>query len=136
VATLAAPAELLQLSPTIFEKSAAALLGQVGFRVQLTKASGDGGIDFVASSSAPITGGRYLVLCKRFDPKLPVGSPLVRKFYGALQADRRAVKGILITTSYFTADAKHLAAELPVELIDGERLWSLIANSRPAVQRL
>jgi Holliday junction resolvasome RuvABC ATP-dependent DNA helicase subunit len=120
---------LLQLSPTDFEKRIAELLRQMGFqRVETTKASHDGGVDIVAFSSTPITGGTYLVQCKRFGPKLPVGSRLVREFYGALRADRRAVKGILITTSYFTADAKHFAANLPLELIDGERLGKLLSG--------
>jgi restriction system protein len=119
---------LLRLSPTDFERRVAELLRQMGFRVELTKASGDGGVDIVALSSSPITGGRYLVQCKRFGPKLPVGSPVVREFYGALQADRKAVKGILITTSYFTPDAKRFAADLPLELIDGERLGKLLSD--------
>jgi Holliday junction resolvasome RuvABC ATP-dependent DNA helicase subunit len=121
---------LLQLSPRDFEKRVAELLGEMGFRVvELTKTTGDGGIDIVAVSDTPITGGRYLVQCKRFGPKSSVGSPLVREFYGALKADRRAVKGILITTSRFTPDAKRFAAELPLELIDGERLGKLLSAS-------
>src|SRR5947209_116212 len=63
---------------------------------QMTRATGDGGIDIVAHLDKPIVGGRYLIQCKRFTG--PVGAPIVREFYGAVQADRRAVKGILITT--------------------------------------
>jgi restriction system protein len=55
-----------------------------------------------------------------------VGSPIVREFYGALIADRKAVKGILITTSGFTIQALEFARNLPLELIDGSKLKNLL----------
>jgi hypothetical protein len=129
------PIELLKLSGAGFEKCMASLLQRMGFGVELTGASGDGGIDLVATSKDPIVGGRYLVQCKRFATNRVIGSPIVREFYGAVRADQKAVKGIFITTSSFTPDAQQFAANLPLELIDGHRLAQLLSRFRDIHQR-
>jgi restriction endonuclease Mrr len=50
----------------------------------------------------------------------------VRDFYGTVSADQQAVKGVMITTSDYTNQAKEFAAQVNVELIDGEKLQSLM----------
>jgi Holliday junction resolvasome RuvABC ATP-dependent DNA helicase subunit len=112
-----------------FEKLITSMLGRMGFRAEMTRATGDGGIDIVAHLDKPIVGGRYLIQCKRFTGQ--VGAPIVREFYGAVQADRMAVKGILITTSGFTDQAREFAENLPIELIDRHRLDGLLADMQP-----
>jgi tetratricopeptide (TPR) repeat protein len=132
------------LSGIEFEGLITQLLERMGFRAEMTKASGDGGVDIVATLDQPVSGGRYLIQCKRYAPDSLVGAATVREFYGALTADQRAVKGILITTSRFTAQAKEFASPLPMELIEREQLQSLLEehglhaslgrpNSRPLV---
>ena len=44
-------------------------------------------------------------------------------------ADRKAIKGILITTSSFTPQAREFADNLPIELIDGEQLARLLSEN-------
>ncbi len=114
------------LSGTEFEGLITRLLEHMGFRAGMTKASGDGGIDIVATLDQPLIGGRYLIQCKRYAPDSPVGAGTVREFYGALTADRRAAKGILITTSGFTAQATEFARELPIEMIGRDQLERLL----------
>ena len=125
-----APADLMRLSGQDFEVLVTRLLQRFGFRTELTKMTGDGGIDIVASLERPLVGGRYLVHCKRFAPDTPIGASLVREFYGALVAARGAIKGLFITTSTFTPQAREFAKELPIELIDGEQLQGLLASGR------
>src|SRR5208283_1108289 len=120
------PKNLGLLSGTEFEKLISVLLEKMGFRAEMTKASGDGGIDIVANLTQPLVGGRYLIQCKRFDVATQIGAPLVREFYGALVADRNAVKGVFITTSSFTSQARDFAQSLPLELIDGHQLQILL----------
>jgi holliday junction DNA helicase RuvB len=120
------PTGWAQLSGIDFEKLIAALLNKMGFVAAMTKASGDGGVDIEATLDKPIIGGRYLFQCKRFAADNLIGSPTVREFYGALVADRKAVKGILITTSGFTPHAREFAANLHIELIDGNGLAQLV----------
>jgi restriction system protein len=49
----------------------------------------------------------------------------VRDFYGAVTADR-AVKGIFITTSEFTLQAREFGRKVGIELIDSEQLQKLL----------
>jgi hypothetical protein len=121
------PSELDSLSGVEFERLILALLQRMGFRAEMTRTTGDGGIDIVANLDKPIIGGRYLVQCKRFTESL-IGAPLVREFYGAVVADRKSVKGILITTSGFTTQAREFAETLQIELIDRNQLTNLLAD--------
>jgi restriction system protein len=103
------------------------LLTRMEFRPEMTKATGDGGIDIVAVLDKPILRGKYLFQCKRYGPENLVGAATVRDFYGAVTADK-AVKGILITTSDFTAQATEFAERVGLELINLPRLQSLLAQ--------
>lgn len=116
------------LSGIAFEKLVASLLARMGFHIEMTKVSGDGGVDIVATLDRPLVGGRYLIQCKRFAIGSPVGAPVVREFYGALRADNRAVKGIFVTTSNFTDQARNFARDLPIDLIDREHLHRLLSE--------
>jgi restriction system protein len=116
----------MELSGPEFEVLVTTLLTGLGFRTELTQATGDGGVDIVAYLDRPLVGGKYLAQCKRFAEDKPVGTPAVREFYGAFVADRSAVKGIFITTSSFTPQAREFARNLPIELIDGSQLNALL----------
>lgn len=114
------------LSGIEFEQLITRLLEHMGFRAEMTKASGDGGVDIVATLDQPLTGVRFLIQCKRYAPDSLVGAATVRDFYGALTADRSAVKGVLVTTSGFTAQAQEFARGLPIELIGSDHLQQLL----------
>jgi Holliday junction resolvasome RuvABC ATP-dependent DNA helicase subunit len=122
--------DLQRLTGVEFEHVIGRLLHSMGLHAEVTKATGDGGIDIIATLDRPIIGGRYLVQCKRLAPDAPVGAATVREFYGAVTADRRAVKGILVTTSGFTAQAREFAQNLTIELVDGEQLARLLAEHK------
>ncbi len=126
--TIAQSKSLDSLSGIEFEEFITQLLGAMGFRTQITKASGDGGVDIVAFLDKPIIGGRYLLQCKRLASGSLVGAPTIREFYGAVTADGKASKGILVTTSGFTMQAKEFAGEVGIELIDGQQLRILLAE--------
>src|ERR1019366_4518198 len=123
-----ASSDLASMSGVDFERLVISLFRKMGFVAEMTKASGDGGIDIEATLDKPVVGGRYLIQCKRFATDSLVGSPTVREFYGALIADRKAAKGILVTTSGYSAQAKKFAENLPIELIDGTMLAELFTQ--------
>ena len=110
-----------------FEQVIKELLMAMGFEAELTEVTGDGGIDIVAKLDKPFVGGRYLFQCKRYAVGNTVGAPEIRDFYGAVMADR-AVKGIFITTSDFTTQAKAFAAQSGIELVALERMHQLFAE--------
>ena len=120
-------ADIEGMSGVEFEKFVTALLARMDFRTEMTRATGDGGIDIVAILDKPILGGKYLFQCKRYAPDNLIGVSTVRDFYGAVTADK-AVKGILITTSDFTVQAREFAERVGLELINLPQLRSLIAQ--------
>jgi restriction system protein len=67
------------------------------------------------------------VQAKRWQSKSVVGRPEIQKFVGAL-AGQGAKKGIFITTSSFTKEAKEYTPknESKIVLIDGEQLAQLM----------
>jgi restriction system protein len=69
------------------------------------------------------------IQAKRWDRKNVVGRPEIHKFIGAL-AGQGAKKGVFITTSYFTKDAREFSPrnETKVVLIDGEQLSQLMID--------
>lgn len=108
-----------------FEHLVLNLVKKMGFEAEMTKSSGDGGVDIVAFNNQPMMKGKYIIQCK--DWSSPVGEPPLRDLYGVLHAER-ANKGILITTSEFTANARRFADGKPLELIDGNGLAQLLES--------
>jgi len=113
-----------EFSGKAFEDLVLGLLADMGLEIVEKSAGADGGVDLVARSRDPITGGLYIVQCKR--QKAAIGAPIVRDLFGVVSS-RKANKGILIATSRFTAAATEFANGNPIELIDGESLRRLIA---------
>ena len=111
------------LSGVEFEHVCKRLLENMGFSVETTKASGDGGIDLIGYNTQPLLSGKYIIQCKRYAGS--VGEPIIRDLYGVVTSER-ANKGILLTTGYFTKSAISFAQDKPLELIDGLQLKELI----------
>jgi len=101
-----------------FEHKCMQVIQSMGFSARTTKTVADGGIDIVAVSNQPLTRGKYIVQCKNW--RKPVGEPIVRDLYGVVSSDN-AVKGILISSSGFTASAIDFAKDKRLELIDGDQ---------------
>ena len=113
------------LSGVEFENVCQALVEKMGFTTQTTKASGDGGIDLIAYNHQPLLSGKYIIQCKRYTGS--VGEPIIRDLYGVIMSER-ANKGILMTTGHFTKSAISFAEGKPIELIDGQKLKSLLTK--------
>ncbi|MBU4274958.1 restriction endonuclease [Patescibacteria group bacterium] len=90
-----------------------------GCKVEVTQASRDQGVDAIAFDEDPIRGGKYIIQAKRYNNLVPVSA--VRDLYGTVHAEG-AVKGILITTSYYGPEALNFVKDKPLKLINGEEL--------------
>ena len=121
---------IMQCSPAFFELLIIKLMIKMGYggsREEAGKAvgrSGDGGIDGIINEDRLGLDAIYLQ-AKRWEGV--IGRPEIMKFVGAL-AGQRATKGVFITTSWFTQDAKDyaLSSQYKVVLIGGERLADLM----------
>lgn len=123
--------EILQsMDPYGFERLAQRVLRECGFsQVEVTKKSGDGGIDGVGKLR--IGGGilsfNVAFQCKRYSGI--VGTGEVRDFRGSLS--KNIEKGVLITTGSFSKAAKAEAADpskQQIDLMDGEAFIDKIAE--------
>jgi len=119
-------------SPTFFEELVVALLLKMGYggsRQDAGKAlgrSGDEGLDGVIHEDRLGLDVIYLQ-AKRWEGT--VGRPEIQKFVGALHG-RRARKGVFITTSAFSDEARQYAAGIDskLALIDGAQLADLMID--------
>lgn len=117
--------DIQSLSGVEFEMVCKRLLEKMGFSVETTKTSGDGGIDLIAINSQPVISGKYIVQCKRYTGS--VGEPVIRDLYGVVTSER-ANKGVLMTSGYFTKSAVAFAEGKPIELIDGVAMRDLFGQ--------
>ena len=125
-----------------FEKLVVELLVQMGYggsRRDAARAvgkSGDAGIDGIIDEDRLGLDVIY-IQAKKWKDDCPVGRPEIQKFVGALQG-RRARKGIFITTSRFTDEARQYAGmiDTKVVLIDGNRLTDLMIDHNVGVSPL
>lgn len=125
------------LSPAFFEKLVVDLMIRMGYGGSREDAgktvgrSGDGGIDGVINEDRLGLDVIYLQ-AKRWEKT--VGRPEIQGFVGSL-AGKRANKGVFITTSSFSAEARNYVETIgaKVVLIDGETLGTLMIQHDLAV---
>lgn len=114
------------LSPSGFERLCMRLLREAGFeRVQVTGRSNDGGIDGVGVLQLnDLMSFNVVFQCKKWENAVPPKE--IRDLRGAM--DGRAEKGIFLTTSTYTSNARAEAERpgaVPIELVDGEKLFEM-----------
>ena len=109
------PRKFWELSPRKFEEIVAELLTGLGYEVQLTPFSGDGGFDMYAAKNDAIGRFLFLVECKRYVPPGKVGIQVIRSLHGVVQ-QKNANAGIVATTSFFTKGAKEFQSKLKHQL--------------------
>lgn len=114
---------LFSLDGYDFEYLISALYNEMGYQTEVTKRSGDGGVDVKAEKESIGEKEKLLIQCKRYTD--PVGQPAIRDLYGA-SSDAKANKGVLVTTSNFTKPAKEFASRNNIELINGKEVNELL----------
>lgn len=117
-----------RLPPPGFERLCQRLLRESGFQqVEVTGRSGDGGIDGKGLLRInPLLSMQVVFQSKRYQASTPVTVSQIRDLRGAMAG--RTDKGIFITTSTFTSDARKEALREgvpPIELVDGQKLVTM-----------
>lgn len=129
--------EIMNCSPDYFEQLVVDLLLKMGYGGSRKDAgdaigkSGDEGIDGIIKEDRL---GLDIIYIQAKRWKNPVGRPEIQKFAGALLG-QRAKKGVLITTSTFTEEAKKYVASIDskIVLVDGEQLGRLMIDHNVGV---
>ena len=119
--------QLLEMDAYAFEYLVKRLLEEMDYQnVEVTKRSGDGGVDVIAEIELGITSVKEVVQAKRHR------ATIQRKDLDALRGSLHrfdAVRGTIITTSGFskgTVQAAFEASVAPITLVDGGKLVDLL----------
>lgn len=86
-----------------FEVACADIFKYLGYKVKITQATNDEGKDLILDNS-------IYVECKCWEED-NISRPILQKLVGAMVADN-ITKGVVITTSYFTDNAKEYMAKI------------------------
>lgn len=126
-------AALKEMDPKTFEHLIARLLERIGYEgVQVTRYSGDGGIDIRATLTVGgVTSVPTAIQVKRYAGNVP--GKVIRELRGSLGVHER---GLVITTSDFTKDAQAEASasdKVPISLVNGKRLVDLLVEKQLGV---
>jgi restriction system protein len=128
---------LLEMDAYQFEFLVSDLLKKLGYaNVRVTKRSGDKGIDVLADLTMDgITHVKTAVQVKRYRDGNNISGAVVAQLRGSAEVDQR---GLVITTSEFTKDAIAEAKavnKMPIALINGDKLISLLLKCEVGVKR-
>lgn len=117
---------LLQMQPVEFEHLVRQLFEAMGMKSWVTQASRDDGLDAVAVNEDPIMGGLCIIQAKRYSGVVPADA--VRALAGVMD-DKRASRGVVVTTSWFGKTTHDFAARHGrIQLIEGGELKHLLAE--------
>lgn len=129
-------ARLMELEPVQFEHFVKALLDAMDYEdVQVTKLSGDKGVDVIARVQFGITEITEVVQVKRTGATIT--RPKVDELRGALPY-HKAIRGTIISLGSFAKGAQEgalFAGAAPITLIDGKRLMELCVKHEVGVKR-
>lgn len=124
-------AKLRDSAPAFFEDIIVRLLLKMGYGYDATAGrvigqAGDDGVDGVINLDQ-LGVDQVYVQAKRYAAQNVIGSGAIRDFYGALGM-KDVTKGIFVTTSSFSSDARRTAEKLGarIVLVDGHHLSKLM----------
>lgn len=133
-------AAVRSMHPVKFERLILDLLTRMGYGAgdlansQMTKTTGDGGIDGIINEDALGLDAVY-IQAKRYAPDSKVGRPALQAFVGSLTGEG-ATKGVFVTTSDFSKEARDYLNKVQhrIVLINGERLARLMIQHEVGVR--
>jgi predicted transcriptional regulator len=123
-----------QLSPTEFENLFSEIMEEYGWETNLTPDSGDRGVDIVAKKEAPFSQ-RVLIQVKKYQNDNLIGSGDIQKYSGLKNRTGETVDAVVVaTTSGFTNEAKKVANNRDIKLINGTEIRSYLSKLNISVE--
>jgi restriction system protein len=127
---------LAAMPPHRFEELVGQVLEAMGYEdVEVTKASGDKGVDVAATIQVGITAVREVVQVKRHAGSIQ--RPVVDQLRGVLPL-HGAIRGTIITLGTFSRGCEEVATHhgaAPITLIDGQRFMELLVEHEIGITR-
>jgi len=117
--------DLLGLHPDQFESLVRRLFEARGLRAWQTEAVRKDGVDAVAVNEDPVLGGVVVIQANRYSGVVP---PEAVRALAGVMADRRATKGILLTTSWVGRETiEYVRGNGRIQIIEGRELKQMLA---------
>ena len=113
----------MSLSGRELESEMEVLCKRLGYRVESTPVSGDGGVDLILRNKS---NEKVVVQCKSY--KSPVGPAAVRELYGSMM-HFGVSKAVLVCPAGFTQGVKEFVKGKPIDLVAAEDLISLASTA-------
>ena len=108
-----------------FEQFVATLFRDLGYDVELTRESRDGGIDVIARREDVVGVLTSLYIqCKNH--AVPVGVDVVRATAGVVPVGESGGQAMVVCPSGFSADATEFARQRGIQLLDSARIRDLL----------
>lgn len=125
-----APAPAAQVLWFQFERDVRALMTSLGFAIRHVAASrrGDQGVDVYATKGTDLDQVNWIIQCKCFNPSRRVGPVVVRALAGVLGRYPAGTRGMIVTTSSFSAGAVEETQRTGIRLMDGGEFVRLVAT--------
>ena len=118
-------AVLQEMDPYEFEYFVGDLWERMGWETTVSTASADKGVDITARKSSPYDQ-LLLIQAKRYGPNTTVGSPEIQQYASLRNQFDGVDKVLLVTTNDYSRQAREIATDLNVKLINGDELVELI----------
>lgn len=99
------PELMYDMDPRRFEQLIAHLMEDMGYEIELTPETHDGGRDILAVLKVPAGEILTIVECKRYRADRRVGIDIVERFLYTIDRKDNASCGLIATTSFFSEDA-------------------------------
>ncbi len=120
VAKIRLPEYLRKMHPKEFEDLVCALFEKMGFEVEPTQYSRDGGIDGYLKKDGKLVS---ILQCKRV--KGSVGEPVLRDLFGTMHATG-AKEGVVVTTGKVSTQARAWSQDKPIRIYELDELAACI----------
>lgn len=117
--------QLRQMDEYEFEELVADVWQKRGWETTVTTGSSDRGIDVIAEKSSPFSQ-KQLIQAKRYSASNKIGSPDVQQYSSLRDQEDDTDAVVIVTTSSFSRQAKEIANDLNVKLIDGDDFYEVL----------
>ena len=126
------PEKLRDVEAREFEEIMAEIYHRLGYKVELTKETRDGGKDIIIRKPDILGDLVFYVECKRYSSKRKIGVDIVERFSGVIELDK-VNGGVIATTSFFSPDAQKLILEknlnCKIQMHDFDRVKELLKTA-------
>lgn len=114
---------LQNMDPYEFEQFVGDLWTYLDWNTRVVGKPGDRGIDVIATTE---NGEKQPIQAKRYGPHTTVGSPEVQQYASLRLQEDNVDQVTIVTTGSFSNQARDLAPDLDVLLIDGDELLGMV----------